>query len=94
MPAQKSTDYLLSCMRPQGPVGGLIYPLFEVGRVHKAPWPHGSAGWAASRAGEEETGCARKKGGANCFPSATRRTPDTVSQSSQGGLATLLLYIG
>lgn len=44
--------------------------------------------------GEEETGCARKKGGANCFPSETRSTPDTVSQSSQDGLAMLLLYVG
>lgn len=44
--------------------------------------------------GEKETGCARKKGGANCFPSATGRTPDTMSQSSQGSLAMFLLYIG
>lgn len=47
-----------------------------------------------SGVGEEETGCARKKGGANSFPSATQRTPDTVSQSSQGGLAKIVLWIG
>lgn len=44
-------------------------------------------------AGEEEMGCARKKGGANHFPSAARRTLDPVSQSSQVGFAVLLLYM-
>lgn len=44
-------------------------------------------------AGEQEMGCARKKGGANHFPSATRRTLDPMSQSSQVSLAVLLLYM-
>lgn len=82
MPAQKGMDYLLFCMRQQRDVGGRIHPLSEVGKESREPWSHRSVGWAASRAGEEEAGCARKKGGANCFPSGPRRTCDTVSQSS------------
>lgn len=57
---------------------------------------HGLMGQRAGlhpAAGEEEMGCARKKGGANHFPSAARRTLDPMSQSSQVGLAVLLLYM-
>lgn len=32
------------------------------------------------RVGEREADCAKKKGGANCFPSQTRRTRDTESE--------------
>lgn len=68
MPAQKSKHYLLSCMRPQGAVGGLINPLFEVGRLRTAQWPHGSAGQAASQGGKGGNRLCQEKGWCKLFP--------------------------
>jgi len=68
MPAQKSKDCLLSCMRPQGALGRQIYPLLEVGRARKALWPCGSVGWAASRNRRGGNWLCQEKGWCKLFP--------------------------